>query len=545
MLEKIKNSDWWIDKCLNDLYFLNRVILCTLEDPTPGYKDLYKPTHKRICDFVQKYAKPGHKVLILCPRGWIKSYMITTGWMIQNLLNNLVKGKREHWLLTNATLSNAQQFLKRIKYNLQYNEFLRSLFADFIPKNPETEAERWTMDEIEIKGTSIEVGSVDKNLVSRHYHGIIHDDPVNKDNSNTQEQIIKVIDWWKLAQSLLESDGWEVLLGTRWCFNDLYGHIIDNFLKIPSDVSEEQRRQPVVEWHNGRYHYLRYLCWEDPVNEKGSTYPILFPEEKLREIKETQVEHFSGQYLNDPISLSDAPFQKIWLVPWKKEEIPAKTITFQLIDPSGKDTKASDFVGNVVIEAGSDKIIYIKYAKRRRLTDLKAVEWMIDTAVLHQAQMIGVEEFKFQTYKDLAEFLIPQLVRQGRYKDALAEYAYRIPNRMVMLRHHNRPKELRIKNLTGWFEHGKIKIAPIDMQDLIEELVKFPKFFYDDIIDALAYALDIVHFPREDEPVKYFTVPEEDKLTPEEREELEWKNIREMAYVNRCPFDDDDEDFSI
>ena len=211
ILERLNNPQWWIDKALSDLYFLCRCVLATLEDPTPGYKDLYKPTHERICRFIEKYSLPGHKVIILCPRGWVKSYVITIGWLIQRLLKNLLTNKREHWIIDNATLSNSMQFLKKIKFNLQYNELLVGLFRDVLPKNPESDAARWTLEELEINGNSIEVGSVEGNLVSRHYKGMIHDDLVDKENSRTVDQIIKVIDWWKLAQSLLESDGLEII----------------------------------------------------------------------------------------------------------------------------------------------------------------------------------------------------------------------------------------------------------------------------------------------------------------------------------------------
>ena len=540
LIQKLNDPQFWIKKCLTDLYFLCRCVLTTLEDPTPGYKDLYKPTHQRICKFIQEYALPGNKVIILCPRGWIKSYLITIGWTIQRMLQNLVEKKRDHWIISNATFGNAQQFLKKIKYNFQYNEFLKGLFRDVLPSEPDTEADRWTMDEIELSGNSVEVGSVEGNLVSRHYRGMINDDLVNLDNSKTVEQIIKVIDWWKLAQSLLEADGLEIMLGTRWSYNDLYGYLIDKFLEIPSKTLDDSRSQPVFEWHNGRYHYLRYLCWEDPVNETGSTFPTLFPERRLKQIKEEQAEHFPGQYLNDPMSLSDMVFQRTWFKTWRADRIPEQRVTIQLLDPAGKETKQSDFNGQVVLWAASDQNLYVRSAQRKKGTDLEIVEWMVETAVINQSQIIGVEEYRCMTFRDLATFLIPQMIRQGKVPKHLIEYANRIPYRMVELKHHNRPKPLRIKNLTGWFEQGKVFLAPTGMDDLIEELIRAGKTERDDLADALAYVLDVVIFPAVTDPPQTLIVPDYLKMTAEEKEKKEWDEQSEAVYVGQNYIEDDD-----
>lgn len=530
---KFQNPDWWIHEILTNLYFTCRCILTTLEDPTPGYKDLYRPTHRDVCRFIETYALPGHKVIILMPRGWVKSYIITVGWTIQRILKNLVIGKRDHWIISNATLPNAKEFLKKIKFNFAYNELLRGLFREHIPDNLDNEAERWTLDDIEIKGNSIDVGSVEGNLVSRHYRGMINDDLVNLENSKTVDQIIKVVDWWKLAQSLLEADGLEIILGTRWSFNDLYGHILDRFLQIPKEKEEEFRNQPRIEWHRGRYHYLRYLCWADPVNERGSTFPTLFPESRLKEIQEEQGEYFPGQYLNDPLSFSDAQFKREWFRSWNHVSIPPVKITYQLLDPAGQETKQADYTGHVVLDACSDRNLYLRMAKRRKVSDSAAVEWMIETACFYQSQMIGVEENKFDIYQTLAEFLITQMIHMGKIAESDREYARSIPGMMIKLRHRNRPKPLRIQNLTGWFEQGKILLAPEGMDDLIWELMRFKKTERDDIADALAYILDIVIFPQVSDPPKLLVLPDHLKMTPEERERAEWEKVSEESWAGQ------------
>ena len=516
-LENLKSVDWWRNKCLTDLYFLCRVVLQTLENPTNGYKDLYKPTHQKICRFIENSAKPNQRILLLCPRGWIKSYLISIGWIIQKLLNNLAFNKGDTILISNATLANAEMFLEKIKYNLKYNELLRNLFPE-IPREPDKEASRWTIDSVKIGRTSIEVGSVEGNLVSKHYSILINDDLVNKENSSTLDQINKVIDWWKLARSLLEANGLEILIGTRWYADDLYGFVLKEFFNISEQELMNHRRLPVLERHKDDYHYLRFLCWQDPENEKGSTFPTLFPEEKLKKIKKEQKEFFDGQYLNDPFSTEGNFLKSTWITRWIKGSLPEVHLNYLLLDPAGKETLHSDFSGMVVVKAGSDKKLYVVYAQRKKATDLKIVEWLIEIASYYQPTIIGIEENKFEIYRDFITFLAPQLVKQGKIAKGSERYVHNIGNFIMPLKPKNRPKELRVKNLQGWIESGKLLFATEGMSALIDELLRFGRTSHDDIVDALAYILDIVIFPTEEAPKKNII------KTPEEIEKEFWES---------------------
>ncbi|MCM8781736.1 MAG: hypothetical protein NC828_01600 [Candidatus Omnitrophica bacterium] len=534
LLKKLQDPSFWLNQCLNNLYFFCRCVLQTLEHPGFGYPDLYRPTHQHICDFISKYAQPEHKVLLLCPRGWIKSYIVTVGWVLQKFLRNIVENRKAHFIITNATMPNARIFLKKIKYNLQFNTLLKAIFADYLPDDMEEDSEHWTQDDIEIRGNTIELGSVEGNLISRHFGIMVHDDLVNLDNMLMTS---KIIDWWKLAQSLLEARGIEIIIGTRWEVTDLYGFIIENFLQIPSSIKHELRERPFYEWHNGRYHLLSYSCWENPLEEKGSTFPTLFPEQRLKQIKEAQAEFFDGQYRNDPHSLTDSIFKKKWFCYWYEHGLPSRRITFMLVDPMGRETKQSDYMGLVVADAGSDKKIYVRYAQRDKKTDVDAVRWIVQVALTYLPDMIGIEEYKYETFRDLIEFIIPQMIAQGQVPKALREYAMRIPHYFVKLRHHNRPKKIRIMNLTGWFEEARILLPPSGVNDLIDELLTFGRSERDDILDALAYILDIVAFPSSADPPKELTPFQIASLSPEEREKQFWESLPEIKKSGEIDYD--------
>ncbi len=523
--DKLRDPDWWTKNCLDDLYFLCRCVLQTLEDPTPGYKDLYRPTHKRICNFVQNYATEGQKVLILTPRAWIKSYLITVGWSIQRLLRNLTSGRREHAIISNATLPNSKEFLNKIKFNIEYNELLRFIFSQWLPNNPEGDAERWTQDEFSILGNRFETGSVEGNLVSRHYKVMIHDDLVNRDNSEIATQLAKTIDWWRLAQSLLLGDGIEIIIGTRWNYDDLYGTLIEKYLRPEKNYNIGKS---YVELHRGNYHLLQMDCWDDPIKETGSTFPILFPESKLKQLEEEQGERFYGQYRNDPLAKGRNPFKREWFQRWKSENLPATRITRILIDPSGKADVSSDFTGIIVIHLSPDQHGYVEVGKRLLITDKALADWVIFESPKYLADTVEIEENKFGVIFDFLQVLIPQYLRQGKVPEKYIEYVKRLPNILLELKPHQRNKGVRIRHLTSWIENGSFLLPYHGADQLEDEMIRFPASAKDDIIDAFSYVLDGLVFPRKSDPPKFLELDPSLKMTAEQREKDEFENaIRE------------------
>jgi len=523
IITHLRNPDWWIENSLNDLYFFCRCVLQILEDPTPGLKDLYEPTHRRLCRFVEKYAYAGQLLLILMPRHWLKSYIITAGWNLQQMLKNLIEGRKDHRVITNATLGNAQEFLGRIKYNLQYNEQMRGLFHKWIPEDPERNAERWKLEGINVGGNRIDTGSAEKDLTSRHFMILLNDDLQNRENSATKDQIRKVIDWWGLAKSLLHPKGIEIDIGTRWGFDDVYGHIIENFLEIPKEKFEDLLTKPSFEWHNGKYHLLQYLCWEDPVSETGSTFPVLFPEEKLKEIQKEQRDRFPGQYENNPLKMGTMKFKPDWFERYKEALLPKIQITGMLIDPTGVGGEESDFTGIVHYIAGVDRKLYIPRAFRCKDTDLQLAARIAMEAKLMRPMRIGIEDTKYRSVREFLELIVPNMIRKGTLPKELAN----LPYICYALKPRGRPKTVRIETLQPWIESGRMQFAPKGMDDLFDELIRYGTSIRDDIIDALAYILDSLRFPTEKDPPVYLRVPEALKMTPEEREAQEWEQYRD------------------
>jgi hypothetical protein len=199
-----------------------------------------------------------------------------------------------------------------------------------------------------------------------------------------------------------------------------------------------------------------------------------------------------------------------------------------VIDPSGKGQVDSDHSGMVVVDAGVDKKLYLRYGKRQLITDMALADWIIDTALLFYPSTIGIEDNKFLTMSELLEIRVEQRLREGTIPDGHKEYARTIPYILSELRPMGRPKEVRIKNMTGFVEHGQVLFPIEGTEHLEDEMIRYPSSNIDDTVDAFGYLYDIMYFPKKTDPPKLLHVPDELKMTQQEREKKEWEEIREF-----------------
>ena len=527
----IKDANYWIEHSIRDLYFLCRTTLQTIEDPHPGFKDLYRPTHKRITDFLTEYAVAGQHCILLFPRHWLKSYIINCGWSAQRLLKNALSGKREGFLYSHAVEPMAIRLKSRIKHNLLYNNQLRGLLSLTSPEvarqldAPETTAELWTKEEDKVWGNTLMTGAVEKTLESTHFNIHIGDDLVVKENSKNPAQLKKVTDWWKLAQSLLSPGGIEILVGTRYSFDDLYGYLIKKFLRPERDYHLEA---PIVEVHRENWHLLQADCWEDQKNETGSTFPIKFPEEELKRLQEMQGDEFPYQYRNTPIAKGGKKYQTEWFSPpYREAEIPLIVNTVMLIDATNKEKETSDHTGMVVADLAVDKKGYIRMGERKKVTDANLVDWIIEEAPKWNVASIFIESTKFLTLVELMEHIIPMKLKNREIPEGYRKFVSTIPHICTELKHRGRAKRGRIENMCGYVERKQIRFPEFGAEDLIEELLRLGSSTQDDIADAFGYLQDVTVFPDKNDPERVTLSPKKSEMTPEEKEAEIWREYED------------------
>jgi len=414
----------------------------------------------------EKPSWDGRHKLFLYPRGTFKTTVLTISGAIFEIINN----PDIRILISNANLENAKTILKGIKDHFTMNEKFRSTFPEVCPhwkkgsmKEFGTQTE-FTVPNRKpgIKEATVEAGSVEGNLVSRHYDMHIGDDLVNDKNTTTREQIEKVDFFRKAVYSLLEPTvSRDYLIGTIWHWDDVYSRIIED--------------------KESQYKVYKRAIWEK--NEEGkleSIFPYRFPNKEIRNIRRKQGDQmFSAQYLNQALDDEAATFKRDWILYY---EVPPEGLyIITCIDPAVSQAIRSDFSAIVTIGVGPDDETYVLEAKRGKWNPLELINEIFNVYIRWKPSRIGIESFGFQS--SIRFFLTEEMRRRNMY----------IP--IQELSHEsNRSKEARVMGLQPRVQYCKFYVRN-DMTELIDEMLRFPKAKHDDLIDALAYTEQLRRTP--------------------------------------------------
>jgi len=423
--------------------------LTQLMEEVLDYKDL-APMHKDLQDSLQRAEKVG-RGLYLLPRGHLKSTEITISYAIQRILNN----PNIRILITNALLDNSKGFLREIKSHFEKNEKLRALYGDY-----QNSDEKWSESQIIVKKRTsfskeptVQVTSVDKSVVSQHYDLIIADDLVSRSSISTKEQRDGLVKYYKDLLDLLEPGGTLLVIGTRWHYDDLYGWLL-------------------------RQTGAKEVLIRRVLDEQGKPiFPQKFTHEHIAALKAEKGSYeFNAQYNNDPVSEEEADFKRDWFKYYSRP--PEHGAIYITIDPAATTKDTSDFTG-IVVNSVHNGTWYLLEAYHTKLNPTELVDELFYLQEKYRARLrtVGIEETMFTQALDYD--ITRKMQETGKWFT------------VEKVKHRGRKKESRIRSLIPLFERGNISLNERS-QDLEEELMRFPAAAHDDILDALAYQLDIV-----------------------------------------------------
>lgn len=443
--------------------------LCQLYLNTPHWSGV----HSQLAAFLKTAGKRIH---IELPRGHLKSWIVTQGWSIQQILAN----PNIRILVANAVETNATKMIRLIERFLASGGRLSKYYGQF-------ESEIWNQDEFVIRqrtqplvAPTMMGAGLQKTLTSQHFDLIIADDLVEPDNVRTKEQREKVYEFYLSLFDLLEPDGRIVVIGTRYHQDDLYSRILEE-----NDT-------------HGNWSVFIRSCY----NADGS---ILFPEkftsQQLEDIKKKSFYHFSTQYLNNPIDQENADFKAEWIRTYDPLT-PNPTTLYMTIDPALALSRDADYTAMVVAGMFSNRRIRVVDYSRKRMVPSDLVDEifrMVEKWGLHR---VGIETFAFQ--KTLKYEIQRQQRERGKFFtiDELGR-SHTGRGEQVL------SKEARIRRLQPYAEQGLIEIRA-DMSEMRDEFLAFPRGKHDDLIDALSYHLD-------------FLYPSAGPVVVEEAKEVFWK----------------------
>lgn len=410
----------------------------------------------------------------LVARGHIKSSVITEGSSIWAMTRAHEMGGDIRLMVGSWNDDRATAFTRSIKSRIERQLAFYLLWPDLFWENPRRESDKWTESELLFKRTrprkeaNIEAHPAKSLPTQRHYEAVIWDDLVCPENVTTPEMIKYTEQQHDSALSLLEADGIELNVGTRWHYSDLNGKMIREHPSF-------QRR--AIE--NGRV-----------------TFPEKYTLDALAVIERKQGPYlWNCNYLLDPVDPSRQELNPAWLIPVKREAVPLGNLLAVgvCIDPAYTKKIESDYSAVAAVGRDWQGRWWIIGGFRKKLLPherpLAFLELAYELDKIWPVQWVREEASGMQN-TDLHNMRVAQeqLIRERGVR--------RIP----LLAHTKRvmtSKNDKIRELAGPLSRGEVHILesipyvdhdgrPQDFRaDITEEMIQFPLGSHDDALDAL------------------------------------------------------------
>lgn len=417
----------------------------------------YHLTHKMkypICDYHRELmaALANPRIAIAAPRGHSKSTWCSVFYSLFMCLEN--PGIKI--LIVSAGMKLAESLVLEIRKELESNATLKEFYGD----QDGSGGTKWTNDALHLPNGSIIMAKGSGMYVRGFRPDIIIGDDLEDDEMVVSMDQRKKFDNWF----------WASLMGML--IGDSNQCVVVGTVLHPESFLAELLKDPKGLWKTRFYQAIKpdgTSLWED-----------MHPIETLLQIKAERGEYvFAQEYMNDPIPDDLRKFKASYFQ--NLDTIPQNLAYFTTVDPAIQTGNANDFTAIVTCGVDSNENIYVADIINKRMLPNETIEAIFNVYKRFNPQVIGIETQGFQL------MLKYELDKQKRERNL-----YPI---IRDLKHGGRRKGLRIEALQPLYENGKIYHcgSKDKMQDLETQLLRFPSpRCHDDIIDALAYQLDIL-----------------------------------------------------
>ncbi len=486
--------------CRNDLFYL-LVVVCKR-------KDIDRPWLFARC---REVCENPNGYLDLWARFHYKSTIITFAQSLQDILASHGEDPEPRYDGREVTIGifsfnrpTAKSFLRQIKYELETNEDLFSLFPDVLWEKPGKQSPKWSEDDGLIvkrktnpKEATVEAwGAIDAMPTGKHYYIRVYDDMITKDAVTNPEMIQKVTDSWALSLNLGTPGGVARYIGTRYALFDTYATMMQR--GIPPRL---------------------HPCTSDGSEDFSKA--VLVDAAFLAEQRTLQGPYvFGAQMLLNPIADKAQGFKIEWLRRWPARSSHNLNIVL-IVDPASGKKKTSDYTTMWVVGLGGDKNYYVLDVVRDRLNLADRTRNLFALHRKWRPTRVGYEQYGLQADIEHMKYVMDH----ENYRFDITELGGSLA------------KPDRIKTMIPVFEQGRVFLPEHGIvrhnyeghaQDLIkifieEEYMPFPVLMHDDMLDAMARLNDPDFAPSFPEPV-------------DESSEPKW--MREMTEISDRTGDD-------
>ena len=449
-------------RCLTDLYYLGTVVLGLGKATEGGRKRIDPKFHRWVAAKLQE-NKDG---LYLLPRGHMKS-----AWMKVKIVQLILQRPNIRIGLFSRTSNLVEAQLSELKVHLS-NPLLIRLFPDILvePGRRNSNWVRSTASELTVRRdpvwgripqeNQVEAWGVDATITGRHYDVIIMDDILNEQSVSTPEQIKKIRDWYTFIQSIKDPLGFEVMIGTRYHYADLYGTVI-------------------AEGWYGKRVFVRAAI------ENGKPIYSFFTLKMLAKIKQRMTRfEWSCQYMNDPLPQED----KIFPAPIPQyTELPPDAYKYYITcDPAATTEVYSDQTAICVTAVNRLGQMYVLEALGVKIPPNEVADLLVKKIARYRPERVGIELGLQTALMFVLETKIAEWEREHGQpliaRDRIEPIT--ISRKMSKANRVNR-------SLGAFCRDGKL-LVHASLQDLLLQMEYFPKGERDDIVDCLSMQMQIV-----------------------------------------------------
>lgn len=437
------------EKALDDLILFGREIC--------GFRDLNNNLHRDVADFILS----SDAVVVLLPREHLKSSLITVAYTCQQIARN----PNIRIAVYSVTQDLSSTFLRQIK------SIIRSpLFQEYYGDRISPDFLKDTVDTLQIyrsgnvREPTVYATSVGASQTGQHFDLNIYDDIVDNTTVATQAALNKTWQWFQESLALHDRNSRMIYVGTRWHDDDVAGRLL-------RDKSYR--------------HMVR------SVEEGGiPIFPEKFNKVRIAKLRARMSAYiFSCQYLNDPVPYGEQTFREEWLRDWD-DELP-DGLTYLTCDPAlGKEKGDRSVISVVRVDSKGRIIISDLWVGHPSPSNL--IEIYLEMCERWQPTTAGIEANALQEY--LYHFLREAMVDSGKWYG------------VTPLGGNRRHKEEAILSLEPFFRSLRLFFwseAP-RRTELVHEMIRWPSGRYDDILDCLAFQLDLIRYPSfTEEPEPY------------------------------------------
>lgn len=476
-------------------------------------------------------------IQILLPRASYKTTIASISfpmWLLKRNPNMRI-------MLDSETYNLSKSILSEIKQQYETGPYTR-----FYPAIDRKEIIRWAEDSIIIpertmpkKEGNIAAAGLDGVKAGMHYDLIIADDLHSQNNTRTRYQIDGVIEHYRLLLSILEPNGLLIVIGTRWAEEDAYTIIQKDAtanLFIPAtSVKPMNLSSKCAESEDTHLVYDDISDTAVNANKFYLNFPNVLNLEHLSKIEKRQGPFiFSAQYLLKPVASKESRFREEWLEFYEETTEapmvgnpgfdPTKPRSLLLpyyrrvglVDPAFTTAEYSDYSGIVIVAADSARNMYTLHADQIKVEPFQLVQTILEMKEKYKVHEWYIEEVAAQK---VLKFFVQYMA--GKENKQLF---------VGGLKSYGKKKELRVMSLQLYFANRKIFLRR-DQETLLHQLRRFPILRHDDVLDALAYAPQVVFDGVSPEPLKY----QNDKMTLDDlRKELAERDSPEGLRPRDC-----------